>query len=111
MIRAHQFAAITVICCATAHAESGKSLVNTCVLYGVNTGNMWAAVHEKHMTLEQVNDGLDRPLGKQKYYRMMAMQQAVLDNPRYRGATSMTVTAFETAECMRDPSRLLSQYQ
>jgi len=72
---------------------------------------MWEAIHEKHMTLEQLNDGLADALGKQKYYRMLAMQQAVLDNPRYANATAMTVAVMETAECMQNPAHLVAQYQ
>jgi hypothetical protein len=61
----------------------------------------WQAVNEKHMTLEQLNDGIDRTLGKQWYYKTLSEQQAVLDNPRYKGATATTVAVIETAECIR----------
>jgi spore germination cell wall hydrolase CwlJ-like protein len=110
MNRVFLFAAFAIACSSTAQAAPDDATRKTCTLYGVGVGDMWEAVHEKHMTLEQVNDGLADALGKQKYYRMMAMQQAVLDNPRYANATAMTVAVMETAGCMQNPARILAQY-
>ncbi|MFC5427560.1 hypothetical protein ACFPTO_01855 [Paraburkholderia denitrificans] len=99
------------IACSAAHAATDASMRDTCTLYGVGVGDMWEAVHEKHMTLEQLYDGLADALGKRKYYRMMAMNQAILDNPRYANKPALTVAVMETAECMQNPARLAAQYQ
>lgn len=89
-----------VFICSTAQATIDKDTLNGCELYGANMGLMWQAIHEKHMTLEQLNDGVELSLGKAKYYRMLSEQQAVLDNPRYAGAVAMNVAVIETAECL-----------
>ncbi|WP_322004472.1 hypothetical protein [Paraburkholderia tropica] len=111
MNRVRMLVALAIACCSAAQAAPDDDARKTCTLYGVSTGDMWEAVHGKHMTLEQLNDGLAASLGKQKYYRMLAMQQAVLDNPRYTNATALTVAVMETAECMQHPGRLVAQYQ
>lgn len=84
-----------------AHAHVPQDVVDGCELYGANMGSMWRAVHEKHMTLEQLNEGIDRAISKQFYYQTLSEQQAVLENPRYKGAPAMNVAVIETAECIR----------
>jgi hypothetical protein len=97
----HIGAVAGMLMAASAHARVTEDVVNGCEIYGSSMGMTWQAVHEKHMTLEQLNEGIDRTISKQWYYKTMSEQQAVLDNPRYKGATATTVAVVETAECIR----------